>query len=346
MTPLIAMPGPWLPEADPRRASTANREAFAPMPTMTRLLHRARRLPGSVDWRAGVLTALGADAALAPATIAACAVPQLEPQTPLCLVAPLHAVAGISRVHLAPGGHPQFETGEEQAWCTAFNTELGDAHTALHIVAAGGGWLLQAPFADAARDAPPEVLIGAALHRQAAEGSAERALRRLAAECEMWLAGHALNRAREARGWPPINVLWFWGGARAVPLPPIPIPLIATTDPSDAWLAGLARHAGQPLRSANGFAQAMSALDGNQDQRGHTALLVPAPDKQGASRQYWQMVDEDWIAPALRAIETRQITGLRLQVGRSAWQARRRNALGWLRWRRHGWWQMTGEARP
>ena len=72
---------------------------------------------------------------------------------------------------------------------------------------------------NAARDPAPEDLIGQPLARIAARDDAERTLRRLGAEIEIWLAGHELNREREARNLPPLNALWFWGGARVVPLP-------------------------------------------------------------------------------------------------------------------------------
>ncbi|MDO4709919.1 MAG: phosphoglycerate mutase [Pseudomonadota bacterium] len=39
-----------------------------------------------------------------------------------------------------------------------------------------------------------------------------RQWRMLAGEIQMRLHGHAVNQARQARGLPPVNALWFWGG--------------------------------------------------------------------------------------------------------------------------------------
>lgn len=347
---MIAMPGPWLPEAAPGREPHA--EALPAMPALTRLLRRGRRLPDAPDWRAGVMDALCLPAHGAAAAVAAHAV-TTRPGACVCLAAPLHLVAGLSRVHLPPGGRLQPAPDEEQAWCAAFNAEFGGGGIALHIAAPGGGWLLEAPFAAAARDASPEMLTGAPLMRRAAASQDEKLLRRLAAESEMWLADHALNRSREARGEPPLNALWFWGGARTALLPAMqPLARIAARGMADAWLAGLAAHAAQPLHAAQDFDSAMAGLAAGRANitspgatAGISALLVPAPDSNGPTRHYWQMIDEVWMAPAGHALQVRRIAGLRLQLGRSAWQWPARDAFAWLRRDRRHWWQITGEAR-
>src|SRR5690606_2166074 len=323
MTPLIAMPGPWLPEAVPGREPHA--ESLPPMPMLTRVLRRGRRLPDAPDWRTGVMAALGLPQHVAPAAVAARAA-GLSAGTAVCLAAPLHLVAGLSRVHLPPGGRLPPAPAEEQAWGAAFNAEFGGGGVTLHVLAPGGGWLLEAPFAAAARDAAPEAITGAPLQRHAAQGAEEKALRRLAAESEMWLAAHALNRARAARGEQPLNALWFWGGTRAAPLPALPsLAGIATCGLADAWLAGLAAHTGQTLHAARDLETALAtatpstpasaAGDGAITMQPTTALLVPAPDSDGATRHYWQMIDEQWMAPALRALQAGRIAALRVQAG-------------------------------
>lgn len=336
---MIAMPGPLLPQ-DPGPGEDS--PGLPSLPGLSRLLRRARRLPDAPDWRAGVLTALGGPADLPAAALAACAA-GIAPGRPLCLAAPLHLVAGISRVHLPPGGRPLLGAEEEQAWCTAFNAEFGGDGVRLHVAAPGGGWLLEAPFAAAARDAAPEGLVGAPLERRAAGSGEERALRRLLAEAEMWFAAHALNQQRERRGERPINALWLWGGALAQSVPALAEPgYIAATGQPDAWLAGLAAHAGVPLAAGGGFEAALRAMPSSGE--GITALLVPAADGHEPARRYWQRVEEEWIAPALHAFEAGNIAGLRLQLGRTAWQLPRRGLLGWLRRERRVWWQVAGEV--
>jgi hypothetical protein len=340
MTPLIAMPGPRLPQPGGPGEDTPGPPS---LPALTQLARRARRLPDAADWRAGVLAALGAPSDLPAAALAARAV-GLPEGSALCFAAPLHLVAGISRVHLPPGGWSLLPADEEQQWCADFNAEFGGPDLQLHVAAAGGGWLLQAPFAAAARDAAPETLTGAPLERHAAGSGDERALRRLAAEAEMWFAAHALNRQRERRGQPPINALWLWGGGRAGALPALAAPsMIATAGMPDAWLAGLAAHSPASLRMAGSFDAAMRAAPAAAAGGIH-ALLVPAPDGQGPTRQYWESVEENWIAPAWRALQAGEIDGLRLQIGRTAWQLPARGLFNWLRRERRAWWQVAGEV--
>jgi hypothetical protein len=351
MNLIIALPGPRLP--DTHAGGEAPGGALPDMPALSRLLRRAQRLPAAPDWRSGVLAAL-AGSPVEAAQLAARAVPALSESMPLCLAAPLHVEAGISRVHLPPGGRLALEPVEEQAWCAAFNQEFGAQGVTLHVAAAGGGWLLVAPFAAAASDPAPEALVGEALARAPARNAEERSLRRLGAEVEMWLAAHELNREREARRLPPLNAIWFWGGARVAALPALRLPgVICSSGVADAWLAGLARHGAICLQRTSDWhaaqrciAQAAGgAAPGGAVQQDRCAgLIVLAPDASGQSRAYWEALEANWFAPAERALGSGEVSGLRLQVGRSAWHRPARTAWRWPRWNRGHWWQLTGQV--
>lgn len=322
MSLFIAMPDPRLPEFENAAAAVA---ALPPMPVLSALLARARRLPEVAHWHAGVLAGCGAPAAVADvaaAAVAARAVDEVVPDAPVCLVEALHVVAGISRVHLPPEGRLQLDADEVSRWADAFNREFGAPGLRLHAVA--GGWLLAAPFADGARDPAPEALVGEPLTRAAARDEAERALRRLGAELEMWLAAHALNREREARQLPPINALWFWGGARAVPLPPLARPprAIAVAGAPDAWLAGLAAHCAVSLRRVAAWGEWSAG-----------AMLLALPHPPG-SLQHWAELEARWFEPAAQALRDGSLDALRLQIGGSAWQLPDRSPLRFLRRRR------------
>jgi hypothetical protein len=88
------------------------------LPALTRLLRRGRRLPDASDWQSGVMRAL--DMKQVPAVaVAAAALPDLPAATGICFAAPLHAIAGISRVHLPPGGRLVLDAAAEAAWRAA-----------------------------------------------------------------------------------------------------------------------------------------------------------------------------------------------------------------------------------
>lgn len=336
MTTLIAIPR--LPEAEEDGAHTELPE----LPALTRLLLRARRLPDSPDWQAGVMQALGMEAIPAVA-LAAAALPGLPQGSGICFAAPLHVVAGISRVHLPPGGELLLDAAEEAAWRAAFNTEFAAAGAALHA-APGGGWLLAASCAEGARDMAPELLSGGTLERSPATGDVQRALRRLGTEVEMWLASHPLNRQRERRGGPVLNTIWLWGGARSIALPrPQALRGIVTGQAGNAWLAGLAAWAQTTQVHAANWVEAMQsapALLSSQAPASGQALIVPAAQGVQSTAQYWQGLEEHWFAPAARALAAGDNAPLQVQLGGAAWQVQRRSMRHWLRWRRHRWWQM------
>lgn len=58
----------------------------------------------------------------------------------------------------------------------------------------------------------PEDVLGDDLHAHMPEGDAGRRWRRLLNEAQVILHNHPLNAQRIARGRPPVNSLWFWGG--------------------------------------------------------------------------------------------------------------------------------------
>lgn len=58
----------------------------------------------------------------------------------------------------------------------------------------------------------PADALGADLFEHMAEGSEGRRWRALMAEAQVVLHNHPLNVERAARGRPPVNSLWFWGG--------------------------------------------------------------------------------------------------------------------------------------
>jgi len=336
MTVLIAMPALRLPEAAPGQDARAG----APeLPGLTQLLRHGRRSHIAADWRSGVMAALGgAVATVAPVAVAAHAVPHIARDAPVCFVSAVHVIAGISRMHLSPEGALRPGLQESEVWRNAFNAEFGGTDLHLHAAAPGAHWLLTAPFAHAAQDAEPALLAGEALERAPAANAAQRDLRRLGAEVEMWLAAHPLNRQRELRREAPVTALWCWGGARAVTLPALRAPrrlLSATAE--DAWLAGLAayvqRQPGQVAgwdESVGRLASVPSSRDGDID-----TLIVVAADATLPPGQNWQMLERDWFEPAARALRSGALRQLRLQIGSATWQVRPRSPLSWPRRSRH-----------
>lgn len=339
------MPAPWLPE--PGSRAGAARAQFPHLPALSGLLAAGAPTPESPDWRAGIFAHLaGTATAIAPVAVAASGLAGLAGNAPLCLAAPVHMVAGISRVHLPPGGRLVLEPLEEQAWCAAFNQEFGSGSVKLHIGAPGGGWLLQAPFAPGARDAGPDALAGEALARKPAADENERLLRRLGTEVEMWLAAHEMNREREARHVPVLNAIWFWDGGTAQAVPPVPaVTHVASNVPGDAWLAGLARHAGTRVAQAAGWRDLDPAVAAEAD-ADPTCVIVLAAGQGLAEEGFWESAEENWFVPLAARLPAAAGPPWLVQLGPRGWLVPDRSLRRWFRPRRRSWWQMAGQVRP
>ncbi|OZI70685.1 hypothetical protein [Bordetella genomosp. 12] len=110
-------------------------------------------------------------------------------------------------------------------------------------------WRLSLPAAMAPRPASPHAVAGDRLQHWWTQDAASRPWRRLLNEMQMAWYEHPVNEARAARGAPPINALWLYGGAR--PWQPVPHEALVYTE-----LDALARAA-----DWGGWLRALAALD-------------------------------------------------------------------------------------
>ncbi len=95
--------------------------------------------------------------------------------------------------------------------------------------------------------APPEDVLGDNLEPHLPAGDIGKRWRRLLNEAQVILHNHPLNAARVARGQPPVNSLWFWGGGV---LPDFVRTDYASAHGNEATLHGLAELAKLPILSA------------------------------------------------------------------------------------------------
>jgi hypothetical protein len=199
----------------------------------------------------------------------------------------------------------------------------------LELKGTGSQWLVEADCAVAADETDPAEWLGAPLERRPASSPAQRLLRRLGAEVEMWLADLPLNARRRGRRQLPVNLLWMWGGGRvpardAMPAP-VAVPLHGAA--ADAWLAGCAALSGGTVSPLPVAWPANGA--------GSSTVVLPAP--QDAAQLL--VLESDWFAPALADLETGRLESLRLRLGRRLHRVRSGRIRRLLR-RRRPWWQV------
>ena len=136
MSPLLVMP------ALPRTADVAH-EALPALPALCELLRLADASGPDPGWRAGLLRDLGAGPQVFPEAVIAASALQIDPASAVCLVAPVHAVAGMHRVHLHAAGILQLAAEERSALCRGLRRTVraGSAGCTMREPVGAGGTL-------------------------------------------------------------------------------------------------------------------------------------------------------------------------------------------------------------
>jgi hypothetical protein len=157
---------------------------------------------------------------------------------------------------------------------------------------------------------PPEVAAGRRVDAFLPRGQEAGTWLARLNEIQMLLHAHPVNEARELRGEPPVNSLWFWGAGRFVRLA------------TGAWGRVVARHetalalgraAGSEISAAEGLRDlplqagaVLAVLDTLQE----AAVMQDA----GLWRERARELEAGWFRPALRLLQTRRLGKLTLEV--------------------------------
>lgn len=121
-------------------------------------------------------------------------------------------------------------------------------------------------------------------------------------EAQMLLFEHPVNAARETRGEPAVNSVWFWGGGSAQARASAPFNMVLSDDPV---ACGLARSAGIPTRALP--AECDPWLDAAPESGIVLIVLdslvsAPAGGETSAHQEPLQALEHDWLAPFLRSL--------------------------------------------
>lgn len=195
-----------------------------------------------------------------------------------------------------------------------------------------GRWYLRLPASARIRTHSPGEAAGRHVDAFMPRGEDAQAWRTLANDCQMLLHESPVNQAREARGEPAINSLWFWGGGT---LGQPPRPCWSRVWADDPLARGLAAYTGIPCEPCPENARAWYG-----QARGGKELLVVLTSG-GRAADYsepagWQgaalYLERRWFAPLAGLLRHRRLAGLTLRCGAQAWTVRPRDLLRfWLR---------------
>jgi hypothetical protein len=240
---------------------------------------------------------------------------------------PVHLQADMGDLLLFDGRH--------------FNLDLAEARALADIVAehfSGLGWRLEvihplrwylkleAPAQ--IRTAPLSMARLRKVDAQLPRGDEGKKWHGLLNETQMVLHDCAVNRAREARGEPAVNSLWFWGGGA---LPPARPAEWSRVHGDSVLLSGLAKYAG--VAAGPLPADAATWLDAAGEGR-HLALIETGHGPARSSDvEAWTAFTADlsanWFEPLLRALADGRLQSVTVLTDRD------------LRYhaRRTRWWQ-------
>jgi hypothetical protein len=247
----------------------------------------------------------------------------------------VHLLAGISSVHLDRRGVLRLPPGDAHQLAADFGSTFGDSPFRL-VVVPPADLLLMGPYLHGVKTIEPARAVLSPLGQAQPRGEQAGALRRLIAEMEMWLHGHAINHARARRGEPLVSSLWPWGGGA---LPSSAKPAVRRQD--DIAFADEVRARGLWHLSGGDCWPVPDTLEDvlSYAESDRAAVVVEAgPVLQSHPR--WTLVealgalDTRFIAPALQALRTGQLAGVVLLANGCSLTLRAKDLRRWWRPRR------------
>jgi|SRR5690606_38229444 len=168
-------------------------------------------------------------------------------------------------------------------------------------------WYVRLNDVPSIRTTPLDAARGRDIDPLLPEGEAAKHWRHLLNEVQMLLHDHPVNEAREARGAPAVNTVWFWGAGRHEALSRRPYNRVRARDPLAAGLAQssgasilpLPDDAAQWLPNAPADGVELMVLE---------SLVAPA----GYGNAYeWrtrlEALEREWFAPLLAALRSGRI---------------------------------------
>ena len=264
-----------------------------------------------------------------------------DPGNAFVIVAdPVHFDAGHNDVVLTQRVD-DLERDEAAALVAMLSTHFND--DGLRFVAPrAAAWFVFAAQTQEVATTPVDAVVGRSLIAHLPQGPGAGTWKRWQDEIGMLLHDHPVNAAREARGRPSANAIWFWGGGRL----------------ADAGIAAdVAAAAGRTGDIARGIAlagrgsvapwpPAAGWLDPSLRQRGaggnggaNAAATIVVTDTVGSAGDIAAFA-RDWLAPALLLLEGGRIDALHVVADGSGiaatWTAGAPGRLARMRarWRR------------
>lgn len=246
---------------------------------------------------------------------------------------PVHMKADMGDLLLFDGRHFNLDLQEASALAKTVESHFSELGWRLEV-AHPLRWYLKVETPARIRTTPLSMARLRKVDAQLPSGDESKKWHALLNETQMVLHDCAVNRAREARGDPPVNSLWFWGGGA---LPPSRPAEWSKVHGDSVLLSGLARHAGV---ASGPIPDDVVGWLGAIGEGRHLALIETGHDPARASdveawRAFIVELSATWFAPLLRVLGNGGLQSVTVLTDRD------------LRYhaQRPRWWQRLGARR-
>jgi hypothetical protein len=226
---------------------------------------------------------------------------------------PVHLTIRGDRVMLAAATGVDVTAPEAAELVAGLNSHF--AADGLEFVApAPHRWYVRLHVEPRIRTTPTAEVTGRSIEGFLPDGDDGPRWRRVMNEAQMLLHGHPANAAREARGAPAVNSVWFWG-AGSVPEVPRdgPYGAIWTSHP---LAAGIALTASLPLQALPESGARWLANLTDRASGTHLLVIGDLQDAQRGDPATWRRAlaefDGRWIAPLLQGMARGTLQSLTL----------------------------------
>jgi len=276
---------------------------------LEQLLARADASVSSSDWRVDAFRVIAPQATTMPAVAAAALFADrgVMEAAWVCIAAPVHYLAEMNNVRLAPEGMPTLRPDEAEALALDFNRVWSDSGTRLLAGRSAVLYcILDRALQVTTRD--PEDVIGRHIEEYLPVGGGAPVLKQLMSEIEMWLFEHPVNGARAAQGLKPITGLWLWGGGTAI----------------------------TSLPTIQGFCAGVDVFFNAFARQAAGGGVIVMPDAPGSDA--WHEAESRWLKPAVAQLREGVISRLDVSAGARGWSVSARASLRFWR-RRKPWWE-------
>ena len=220
---------------------------------------------------------------------------------------PVHLQVGRDSLELADSAAFEVSRAESEALAEALNRHFGQ--TLLVYPLRPARWYVRLEKAPDMQTTPAAAARGAAVDEKLPAGPDAMRFLALMNEAQMLLHEHPVNAAREARGEPELNSIWFWGGGVIDAERARPFSMVFADDP---LARGLALAMGIPVLALPKDAD--SALAALRDEG--RALIVLDARQQAQPRGRGAALERDWFLPLLAALKSGRIGMLTLHLCR------------------------------